>query len=56
MTASHSSGVASSTGSSPVMRPSERAYTRSQMPSSSGSSDEITMMPFPDAARRLMIV
>ena len=50
------SGVASSIGSSPVMRPSESAYTRSEMPRSSGNSDEITMIPFPDAASLLMIV
>ena len=40
--------------SSPTMAPREKTTMRWQMPSSSGRSDETTMMPLPSAARSQM--
>ncbi len=50
------SWVASFAGISAAIRPAAMTYTRSEIPSTSGSSDEMMMTAFPSAARRLMIV
>ena len=51
-----SGAPASAMGSSPVILPDETTYTRSLMPSTSGSSDEIMMMLMPCSTSRVMIV